>query len=46
MSRLRSMLALTVVIGAAAFITGPKIWPMGHDVSTPPANLLPAYVGS
>ena len=43
-SKLRQMLVLTVVIGAAAFITGPKIWPMGHDVPTPPANLLPAYI--
>lgn len=44
MSRLRWMLVLTVVIGAAAFITGPKIWPMAHDVPMPPANLLPAYI--
>jgi hypothetical protein len=44
MSRLRQMLVLTVVIGAAAFVTGPKIWPMGHDVPMPPANLLPAYI--
>lgn len=44
MSRLGRMLALTVLIGATAFISGPKIWPIGHDVPTPPANLLPAYI--
>jgi hypothetical protein len=35
---------LTVVVGVAAFITGPMIWPMGHEVPTPPPNLLPAYI--
>ncbi|HEV2424934.1 MAG TPA: hypothetical protein VGZ29_08910 [Terriglobia bacterium] len=44
MSKLWQMLVLTVVLGAAAFITGPKIWPMAPDVPTPPANLLPAYI--
>ena len=44
MSKLSQMFLLTVVIGAAALITGPKIWPMGHDVPMPPANLLPAYI--
>lgn len=44
MDRLRRMLVLTVVIGAAAFITGRKIWPMGHDVPMPPANLLSTYI--
>lgn len=44
MSRLRWMLVLTVAIGAAAFISGPRIWPMGRDVPMPPANLLPAYI--
>src|SRR5215831_11689724 len=44
MTRLGRMLVFTIVIGAAAFIAGPKIWPMGHDVPMPPANLLPAYI--
>jgi len=44
MKRRWRMLVMTVVIGAAAFVTGPRIWPMGHDVPAPPANLLPAYV--
>jgi hypothetical protein len=35
---------LTVVIGSVAFVTGPKIWPMAHEVPMPPANLLPAYI--
>ena len=38
------MLLLTVVIGVAAFFTGPSIWPMGHEVPTPPPNLLPGYI--
>jgi len=38
------MFLLAVVIGGAAFITGPKIWPMGAGVPAPPANLLPAYI--
>jgi len=38
------MSLLTLVIGAAAFLTGPKIWPMAHDVPAPPDNLLPAYI--
>ena len=44
MSRLRWMLVLTLVIGAVAFITGPKIWPMAYEVPMPPPNLLPAYI--
>lgn len=44
MSRSWKMFILTLVIGVAAFLTGPKIWPMGHDVPTPPENLLPAYI--
>jgi hypothetical protein len=43
-SRLWKMFLLTLVIGAAAFLTGPKIWPMAPDVPTPPENLLPAYI--
>jgi hypothetical protein len=43
-SRLWKMILLTLVIGAAAFLTGPKIWPMAPDVPTPPENLLPAYI--
>ena len=35
---------LTVVVGLAAFLTGPKIWPMGQDVPMPPSNLLPGYI--
>lgn len=38
------MLFLTRVIGVAAFVTGPRIWPMGPDVPMPPANLLPGYI--
>lgn len=38
------MLVLTIVIGAAAFVTGPKIWPMGPDVPMPPRSFLPAYI--
>ena len=38
------MLLVTVVIGAAAFLTGPRIWPMTPDASMPPAFLLPGYV--
>src|SRR5262249_52161106 len=35
---------VTIVIGVAAFITGPMIWPMGHEVPAPPPQLLPAYI--
>jgi hypothetical protein len=38
------MLILTVVIGVAAFVVGPHIWPMAPDVPMPPANLLPGYI--
>ena len=44
MSRSWKMSLLTLVIGAAAFVTGPKIWPMANDVPRPPDNLLPAYI--
>lgn len=43
-SRVGRMLFLTIVIGVAAFVTGPRIWPMGPDVPMPPANLLPGYI--
>ena len=35
---------VTVVVGLAAFLAGPHIWPMGPDVPMPPANLLPGYI--
>lgn len=38
------MCLLTVVIGAAAFLTGPKLWPMAASVPEPPSNLLPFYI--
>ncbi len=44
MSRAWGMFLLTVVIGLAAFVTGPRIWPPGPDVPMPPANLLPGYI--
>lgn len=44
MNRKWGMLLTTVVFGLAAFITGPKIWPMGPDIPAPPANLLPGYI--
>ena len=43
-SRIRPMLFLTVVIGLAAFFTGPRIWPMSPDAPMPPAILLPGYI--
>lgn len=44
MTRRWGILLLTVVIGAAAFVAGPRIWPLGPDVPMPPANLLPGYI--
>ncbi len=44
MSRSWGMFLVTVVVGLAAFVTGPKIWPAGPDVPMPPANLLPGYI--
>ena len=44
MSRSWGMFLVTVVVGLAAFVTGPKIWPLGPDVPMPPANLLPGYI--
>lgn len=38
------MCLLTVVIGAAAFLAGPKLWPMAASVPEPPSNLLPFYI--
>ena len=43
-SRITRMLFLTVVIGLAAFFTGPRIWPMNPNTPMPPANLLPGYI--
>jgi len=44
MNRGWGMLCVTVAVGLGAFLAGPKIWPMGPDVPTPPANLLPGYI--
>ena len=38
------MVLCTLVVGLAAFISGPMIWPMSHEVPAPPALLLPAYI--
>jgi hypothetical protein len=35
---------LTIVVGLAAFLTGPKIWPMAQGIPAPPPNLLPGYI--
>ena len=35
---------LTLVVGAAAFLTGPKLWPIAPSVPEPPSNLLPLYI--
>lgn len=34
----------TLVIGVAAFLAGPSLWPPGADVPHPPEQLLPAYM--
>lgn len=44
MSKPWQMFLLAVVIGGAAFFTGPMIWPMASEVPAPPPNLLPAYI--
>lgn len=44
MNRLRWMVLVTVVIGVAAFVVGPRIWPPAPDVPMPPPNLLPGYI--
>jgi hypothetical protein len=38
------MSLLTLVIGVAAFLTGPKLWPMAPSVPEPPSSLLPLYI--
>ena len=38
------MLAVTLVVGGAAFFAGPKIWPMSPEVPMPPPALLPGYM--
>ena len=38
------MLIVTLVIGAAAFLAGPQLWPMTPDATMPPAYLLPGYI--
>ena len=35
---------VTVVVGLAAFLVGPKLWPVAPGVPMPPANLLPGYI--
>lgn len=44
MNRWWRMSLLTLVIGAVAFLTGPKLWPMAPGVPDPPPNLLPFYI--
>jgi len=44
MTRAWGMFLVTIALGAAAFVAGPHIWPMGPDVPMPPANLLPGYM--
>ena len=44
MSRAMEMSLVTVVVGLAAFVIGPRIWPRGPDVPMPQANLLPGYI--
>ena len=34
----------TLVIGAAAFLVGPILWPMSPSVPAPPSSLLPGYM--
>lgn len=34
----------TLVIGAAAFLVGPILWPMSPSVPAPPSSLLPGYI--
>lgn len=38
------VLVLTVVVGIAAFLAGPALWPMSPDAPMPPPNLLPGYI--
>jgi hypothetical protein len=43
-NRFWRMSLLTLVIGVAAFLTGPKLWPMAPSVPEPPSSLLPLYI--
>lgn len=45
MSKAWLVFLFSLVIGTAAFFTGPIIWPMSAAVPMPPPNLLPAYIG-
>ncbi len=44
MRRSWGMVIVAFVVGLAAFVAAPHIWPMGPDVPMPPANLLPGYI--
>lgn len=44
MNRWWRMFLLTLVIGAVAFLAGPKLWPMAPSVPEPPSGLLPFYI--
>lgn len=44
MNRWWRMSLLTLVIGAVAFVAGPKLWPMAASVPEPPSALLPFYI--
>ena len=44
MNRWWRMSLLTLVVGAVAFVSGPKLWPMAPSVPDPPPNLLPFYI--
>lgn len=44
MNRTWRISLLTLVVAAAAFLAGPKLWPMAPSVPEPPSNLLPFYI--
>ena len=44
MSSRWKMTLSTLVIGIAAFLVGPILWPMSPAVPAPPSSLLPAYM--
>lgn len=44
MSRSWRITLMTLIVGAAAFLAGPKLWPMAPSVPEPPSNLLPFYI--
>lgn len=44
MNRWWRMSLLTLVVGAVAFLAGPKLWPMAPSVPEPPSALLPFYI--